>query len=112
MRSFESMRTRAAVHFILQALVLCAVAVCYVKLYYPFRSADGSILERLQANLTWALLFLGTSAVWFVNYFAVHIKYSRIKRIYGTYFGGIVGRLLLLAEFVGYALAIAFLLMK
>ena len=109
MRSFESMRTRAAVHFILQALVLCAAAFCYVKFYYLFRAGTGSIIDRVKDNLVWAIAFGGTSLVWLVNWFAVHIKYTRIRRIYGIYFGGILGRILLLLELVGWGLALAFL---
>ena len=111
MRSFESMRTRAAVHFILQAIVLCVAAICYVKLYYPFRTASGPILDKVKENLVWTIAFAGVSVVWLVNWVAVNIKYSRIRRIYGIYFGGIIGRLLLLLELVGFGLAIAFLLM-
>ena len=112
MRSFESMRTRAAVHFIIQALVLCGAAFLYVKFYYPFRAAEGSILERLQSNLTLAIAFGAVSIVWFVNWVAVNVKYSRIRRIYGGYFGGVLGRILLLLELAGYALVIAFLFIK
>ena len=109
MKSFESMRTRAAVHFIIQAIVLCVAAFFYVKFYYAFRAGSGSIIDRVKDNLTTAILFGAVSIVWLVNWFACHIKYSRIRRIYGAYFGGILGRILLLLEFVGWGLAIAFL---
>ena len=109
MRSFESMKSRAAVHFILQAIILCVAAFFYIKFYYAFRAADGTILQKVQANLTTALIFGAISIVWIINWFAVNKKYTEIKRIYGGYFGGVLGRLLLLAELVGYALVIAFL---
>ena len=109
LRSFESMKTRAAVHFILTALILCVAAFFYVKLYYPFKSADGSILEKLKDNLKWVILFLAASFVWIMNWFSVNVKYSRIRRIYGSYFGGFLGRILLFLELGGYALVIAFL---
>ena len=103
------MKTRAAVHFILTALVLCAAAFCYLKFYYAFRATEGSLLHRVKENLVWALAFGGTSVVWFINWVSVNIKYSRIRRIYGAYFGGILGRLLLLVELAGYVLVIIFL---
>ena len=109
LRSFESMKTRAAVHFVLTALLLCGVAFCYVKLYYDFRGAAGSLLDRLMANLTWAIAFVAVSAVWFVNWISVNVKYSRIRRIYGGYFGGFLGRILLMLELAGFALFIVFL---
>ena len=103
------MKTRAAVHFILTAIVLCVAAFFYVKFYYAFRAGTGSIIDRLKANLTQALLFFGVSIVWLINWFSVNVKYSRIRRIYGAYFGGILGRILLLVELVGWCLAVAFL---
>ena len=109
MRSFESMKSRAAVHFILTAIIVCIAAIFYVKFYHAFRAVDGSILEKLKANLKWALLFGGASAVWFVNWIAVNRKYGEIKRIYGGYVGGFLGRLLLFGELAGFALFIAFL---
>lgn len=109
MKSFESMRTRAAVHFILQAIVLCVAAFLYVKFYYAFRAGTGSIIDRVKDNLVWAISFGAVSIVWLVNWVAVNVKYTRIRRIYGAYFGGILGRLLLLLELAGYALVIVFL---
>ena len=109
MKSFESMRTRAAVHFIITAIVLCFAAFFYVKFYYAFRSGTGSIIDRVKANLTTAIIFFALSAVWLINWFSVNVKYSRIRRIYGAYFGGILGRILLLVELVGWGLALAFL---
>ena len=109
MRSFESMKSRAAVHFILQAIILCVAAFFYVKFYYAFRAADGTLLEKVKANLTTVLIFGGVSLVWLFNWFAVNRKYSQIRRIYGGYFGGVLGRILLLLELAGYVLVIAFL---
>ena len=112
MRSFESMKSRAAVHFILQAIILCVAAFFYVKFYYAFRGADGSIIEKLKASLTWTIAFGAVSVVWFINWIAVHKKYTQIRRIYGGYFGGVLGRILLILEFLGYALVVAFLFLK
>lgn len=109
MRTFQSAKTRATVQFILATIFLAVSAFFYVKFYYAFRGASGTILERLQANLTPALLFGGLSLVWIFNWFAAFIKYTRVAKYYRPYFGAFLGRLLLLVELVGWGLAIAFL---
>ena len=109
MRTFESAKTRAAVQFILQAIILCVAAFFYIKFYYAFRATSGAILERLKATLTPALIFGGVSLVWFFNWIAASVKYSRIKKYFGRYFGLFLGRLFLFLEFVGYVLVIVFL---
>ena len=107
MRTFESARTRATVHFILTTIVLAVAAFFYVKFYYAFRGAEGTILEKVQADLTSAIIFGAISVVWLINWISVQVKYSRLRRYYGQ--GGIFGRLLLFLELAGYALFIAFL---
>lgn len=109
MRTFESAKTRAAVQFILQAIILAVAAIFYIKFYYGFRAATGSILERVQANLTWAIVFGVVSLVWLFNWIAAVRKYARIKRYFRGYFGLVIGRLLLSLEMIGYALVIVFL---
>ena len=109
MRTFESAKTRAAVQFILQAIILCVAAFFYVKFYFAFRGAEGTILQKLQANLLWTLLFGGASLVWLFNWIASMRKYGNIKRYWGRYFGCFIGRLLLLLELAGYILVIVFL---
>ena len=109
MRTFESSKTRAAVQFILQAIILAVAAFFYVKFYYAFRAGEGSIIERVQANLKWALIFGGLSLVWMFNWIASMVKYTRIVRYFGGYFGAFLGRLLLILELAGYALVIVFL---
>ena len=112
MRTFESAKTRAAVQFILQAIILAVAAIFYIKFYYRFVGADGSIVARVKANIKWAGLFGGVSLVWMFNWIASMVKYTRIRRYFGRYFGSFLGRLLLLLELVGYGLAIAFLFIK
>ena len=109
MRTFESAKTRAAVQFILQAIVLCVAAFFYVKFYFAFRQGTGSIIERIQANLKWALIFGGVSLVWLFNWIASMRKYGNIRRYFGRYFGCFLGRLLLWLELAGYILVIVFL---
>ena len=109
MRTFESCKTRAAVQFILQAILLCVVAFFYVKFYYAFRKVDGTILHRVRVCLKPALFLAAASAVWFFNWIAASVKYSRIKKYFGRYFGLFLGRLFLFLEFVGYVLVIVFL---
>ena len=109
MRTFESCKTRAAVQFILQAIILCVAAFFYVKFYYAFRATDGSILHKVKENLKPAIFFAAASAVWFFNWIASMTKYVRIKRYFANYFGNVLGRILLLLELVGYGLFIAFL---
>ena len=109
MRTYESCKTRAAVQFILQAILLCVVAFFYIKFYYAFKATDGSILHRVKVNLKPALFFAAASAVWFFNWIASVTKYVRISRYFQNYFGNVIGRILLSFEMIGYALFIAFL---
>ena len=110
MRTFEQERTRATVHFLITTIVLCVAAFFYIKLYYPFRNFDGSLMEKVQANLKNVVLFGLASGVWLANWISCHGKYRRLKLEFGA--GGLFGRLLLLVELVGFVLVIAFLLMK
>jgi len=109
MRSFRYEKTVAAVQFILTTLVLCVAAFFYVKFYYPFRASEGTILQRLQQNLQPAIFFGAFSLVWFIMWISTNVKYGKVSRYYGSYFGGVLGRILLLLEVAGYALVIAFL---
>ena len=109
MRTFESCKTRAAVQFILQAIILAVAAFFYVKFYYAFRATDGSILHRVKENLKPALIFGALSLVWFFNWIASMTKYVRIARYFRNYFGNVLGRILLSLELVGYVLVIGFL---
>ena len=109
MRTFESVKTRAAVQFILQAIILAIAAIFYIKLYYGFRAAPGDIMEKLQWNMKWAIVFGAVSLVWLFNWIASVRKYARIKRYFRSYFGLVIGRLLLSLEMIGYILVIVFL---
>ena len=110
MRSFSSEKTRAAVLFILTSMVLAVSAFFYIKLYHPFRAFDGNIIQKFQANLTNGAIFLAISVAWLIMWFSCMVKYRRIKRAYGPFFGCFLGRLLLLFELIGYSLFIVFLL--
>ena len=110
MRSFSSEKTRAAVLFILTSMVLAVAAFFYIKLYYSFRAADGNIIAKFQANLQNGAIFLALSVCWLVMWFSSMVKYRRIRRAYGPFFGAVLGRFLLLFELVGYALVMVFLL--
>ena len=110
MRTFESCKTRAAVQFILQAILLCVVAFFYIKFYYAFKATDGSILHRVKVNLKPALFLLAATAVWFFNWIASMTKYVRISRYFRNYFGNVLGRILLSLELVAYVLFLGFLL--
>ena len=110
MRTFESCKTRAAVQFILQAILLCVVAFFYVKFYYAFRKVDGTILHRVRVCLKPALFLAAASAVWFFNWIASVTKYVRISRYFQNYFGNVIGRIILSLEMIGYFLFLGFLL--
>ena len=110
MRTFEQERTRATVHFILTAILLCVAAFFYVKVYYPFRATDGSLLHRMKVNFYPGLYFGIASIVWMINWISVQVKYSRLRREFGR--GGVFGKLLLFLELAGYCLVVAFLFLK
>lgn len=109
MRSFREEKTVAAVQFILTTLILCVAAFFYIKFYYPFRASTGPVIERLKENLTPAIFFGAFSVIWFIFWISTNVKYGRVSRYYGSYFGGVFGRLLLLLELAGYVLVIVFL---
>ena len=109
MRTFESCKTRAAVQFILQAILLCVVAFFYIKFYYAFKATDGTILHRVRVNLKPALFLAAATAVWAFNWIASMTKYVRISRYFANYFGNILGRILLVLELLAYVLFLGFL---
>ena len=109
MKTFEQLKRRAAVQFIFTAIILCVAAFFYVKTYYIFRNASGSLLEKFNSALPWGYLLLSFLGVWFLMLLLCLYKYRIVNKIYGAYFGGVFGRILLLLEIAGVALFIFFL---
>jgi hypothetical protein len=57
-----------------------------------------------------SIFFGAFSVIWFIFWISTNVKYGRVSRYYGSYFGGVFGRLLLLLELAGFVLVIIFLL--
>ena len=110
MKTFEQMKRSAAVQFIFTAIVLCVAAFFYIKTYYAFRGADGTFVEKFSATLPWGYLFFSILGVWFLMYLMCWFHYGRVTKIYGAYFGGVFGRILLILELAGVAMFVFFLL--
>ena len=109
MKTFEQLKTRAAVQFIFTAIILCVAAFFYVKTYYIFRATSGNFIEKFNSALPWGYLMFSFLGVWFLMLLLCFVKYGTVSKIYGSYFGGIFGRILLLLEIAGVAIFMFFL---
>ena len=113
MKSFRQHKRTAAVFVIFSMIFALALLIPYIRIYRLTHSAivanPGNfvniIKEMCVADKTnlWVTIAFGVfSFAWLCLSIIANIKISRTSRIFGGYFGGVLGRIILLVEFLGY----------
>ena len=114
MKTFRQSKKTAAVFGIFAMIFALALLIPYIRLYRGTHSAivanPGNFLNIIKEftagsslNLWVTIAFGVFSLAWLFLSIITNIKISRTSRIFGSYFGGVLGRIMLLLEYLGYA---------
>ena len=87
-------------------------ALVYIKLYRVVGSLNGDIVTAIKEHVKLFAAFVGFALFYFVLSTISNVKFSVNKRTWGMTFGGVIGRGIIILEYVAYALAIIFLLVQ
>ncbi len=123
MKTFVQSKRNAAVHVIFSMIFALALIIPYIRIYRATHAAivanPGNFFNLIvdftkvsQTNLWVTIAFVVFTLAWFFLSIIANIKISRTKRIFGGYFGGFLGRLILLLEYLGFAALIVVLFVQ
>ena len=113
MKTFRQSKRTAAVFSIFAMIFALALLIPYIRIYRGTHQAivanPGNFLNIIKEftavsslNLWVTIAFGVFSLAWLFLSIIANIKISRTSRIFGSYFGGVLGRILLLLEYLGY----------
>lgn len=113
MKTFRQHKRSAAVFVIFSMIFALALIIPYIRIYRETHSAivanPGNFFNIIvefakadQKKLWITIAFAVFSFAWLFLSIIANIKIGRTRRIFGGYFGGFLGRLILLLEFLGY----------
>jgi len=108
-RSYGSRVARAWVVLILGSIALAAAMYPWLKFYHAVHPWSGNYLETIKANVKIFGLYVGLVAVFLLFSIIANVKLSTTKRDWGRGFGIFFGRFVILLEYIGLALSVAFL---
>ena len=108
-RSYGSRVARAWVVLILGSIALAVAMYPWLKFYHAVHPWSGNYLETIKANLKIFGAYAGLCVLYLILSIVANVKLSTTKRDWGRGFGIFFGRFVILLEYVGLALSVAFL---
>ena len=107
--TYGQRRRHAAVCLICATIVVLLDLLFYLKFYHAMRDNGLNFIQAFNTNKTYFVAFFFTTSVWLVLSIMSIVKFGRLNRDYGTNAWRVLGDLLIIGEYICFALIIVFL---
>lgn len=109
MENFRQRKLNAFAMFTLSVIVALWAVLVYVKVYHLLRECKPDFLLAFKTSPIWIGLFAAISLLWMLISMGTLIMYRKMKLEFGPSAGAIVGSIIIVCEYLGYALLMVFL---
>lgn len=114
MKSFRQQKTMATVFLILSMIFALALIIPWYRIYkfehMNIVANKAYVWQALLNHPKTALIFGFLTIAWIILSIMTFVRYRRVVNYFGGYFGSILGRFILILEYLGFIALILVLL--